>query len=139
MRVVFINENTLGHASYLVPYVQALNAHPELGVTAQLMNATPLPPELERRANFSVRGLRQWGLDFAAARWRLVVSRHVRTQLEELRRGEEVHAIVANTQSVGLELAELAASLPVFVCMDATFEQLARSPWFAPNAPSRWL
>ncbi len=137
VNVAFINENTLGHASYLVPFTQALRARPELGVEPLLIDATPLPPALEKRANFSVRGLRKWGLDFHNARWRLTVSRHVRDQLAVLRAQQPIAAIVVNTQSVALGLAEVAAETPVFVCLDATFAQLARTRWFAPNAPSR--
>ena len=137
MNVAFINENTLGHASYLVPFTQALQARPELGVEPLLIDATPLPPALEKRANFSVRGLRKWGLDFHNARWRLTVSRHVREQLASLRNRQPIAAVVVNTQSVALGLSDVARALPVFVCLDATFAQLARTRWFAPNAPSR--
>jgi glycosyltransferase involved in cell wall biosynthesis len=42
-----------------------------------------------------------------------------------------------NTQSVALRLAGIADVVPLFVCLDATFAQLSRSPWFAPNALSR--
>jgi glycosyltransferase involved in cell wall biosynthesis len=45
--------------------------------------------------------------------------------------------VVVNTQSVALRLGDL--DLPVCVCLDATFHQLANSPWFAPNALSRWF
>ncbi len=137
MNVAFINENTLGHASYLLPFVQVLQARPELGVEPQLIDATPLPTALARRANFSVRGLRKWGLDFHNARWRLTVSRHVRDQLVSLRARQPLDAVVVNTQSVALGLSDAARELPVFVCLDATFAQLARTRWFAPNAPSR--
>jgi glycosyltransferase involved in cell wall biosynthesis len=40
---------------------------------------------------------------------------------------------------VALQLTDLAQELPVCVCLDATFQQLAGSRWFAPNAPTRWL
>ncbi len=137
VNVAFINENTLGHASYLVPFVQALHAHPELGVEPHLIDATPLPKSLALRANFSVRGLRKWGLDFHNARWRLTVSRHVHEQLMALRARKSIDAVVVNTQSVALGLADVARELPVLVWHDATFAQLARTRWFAPNAPSR--
>ena len=137
MNVAFINENTLGHASYLVPFVQALRARLELDVEPYLIDATPLPKSLALRANFSVRGLRKWGLDFHNARWRLTVSRHVREQLAALRARQSIDAIVVNTQSVALGLCDAARELPVFVCLDATFAQLAKTRWFAPNAPSR--
>jgi len=137
VNVAFINENTLGHASYLVPFVQALRARPEWGVEPHLIHATPLPKSLALRANFSVRGLRKWGLDFHNARWRLTVSRHVRDQLTALRARKSIDAVVVNTQSVALGLSDAARELPVLVCLDATFAQLARTRWFAPNAPSR--
>ncbi len=137
--VAFVNENTLGHASYLVPFVRAIEERPEWGIRPHLINATPLPPDLERRANFSVRGLRKWGLDFHNARWRLTVSRHVRQEIQRLRERQKLDAIVINTQSVALDCQTLAGEMPVFVCLDATFEQLAASRWFAPNLPSRWF
>lgn len=139
MHVAFVNENVLGHASYLLPFVRALEADPALGVVPHRIDATPLPPGLARWADASVKGLRRFGLDFHAARWRRVVSLHVRRELEALRRRERIDAVVVNTQSVGLGLARVAAELPVLVCLDATFEQLARSGWLAPNAASRWL
>jgi glycosyltransferase involved in cell wall biosynthesis len=139
MEVPFINENTMGHASYLVPFVERLRERPELGVQPHQIDAMPLPARLAHRADWSIRGLRRWGLDFQNARWRLAVSRHVREQLEQLRARHRVEAVVVNTQSVGLELAAVAQELPVFVCLDATFCQLARSRWFAPNSLSRWF
>lgn len=137
MHVAFINENTLGHASYLLPFVNGLACNGELGVVPHLINATPLPERLRARADFTVPGLRRWGLDFHNVRWRLTVSRHVREQLLALRGRQPIDAVVVNTQSVALDLARVAAELPVFVCLDATFAQLARSRWFAPNIPSR--
>ena len=139
MDVVFINENTLGHASYLLPFVAQLERHPELGIRPRVLNATPLPDPLRARADRTIPGLRRFGLDLHSARWRRLVSRHVRRQLDELRRQHRVDAVVVNTQSVALALADLAPQLPLFVCLDATFAQLARSPWFAPNAVSRAL
>jgi starch synthase len=139
MNVAFVNENTLGHPSYLLPYTQELRAHPELGITPYIIDATPLPPDLARFANFSIRGLRKWGLDFHNARWRMTVSRFVRQELERLRSTQQVDAVLANTQSTALALTDLAHELPVFVCLDATFEQLALSRWFAPNWGTRVL
>lgn len=139
MNVAFINENTLGHASYLLPLVRALGTRPELGILPHLINATPLPARLERWANSSMRGLRRWGLDFHNARWRLTASRHARNEVQALRSRVPVESIVVNTQSVALGLTDIALEIPVLVCLDATFELLARSRWFAPNAPSRWL
>lgn len=137
MQVAFVNENMLGHASYLLPFVRALRERPELGVTPHVINATPLPPRLALWANSTVRGLRRWGLDFHIARWRRLTSRHVRTQLEGLRARQHIDAVVVNTQSVALDLLLIAKELPVYVCLDATFAQLARSSWFAPNTFSR--
>ncbi len=137
MNVAFINENTLGHASYLGPFVNWLQRHPEAGVTPHVINATPLPEPFHTKANFSVRGLRKTGLDFHLARWRFTVSRYVNEQLAALRQRQKIDAIVVNTQSVALELIAAAKELPVLVCLDATFEQLSQSRWFAPNALSR--
>lgn len=137
--VAFVNENTLGHGSYLPRFVAELERRPELGIAPRLVNATPLPPGLQRRADFSVRGLRKFGLDFHVARWRRTVSAHARHQIDELRRRERLAAIVVNTQSVALDLADLAAEIPVVVCLDATFAQLARSGWFRMNAVAGWF
>lgn len=139
MNVAFLNENTLGHTSYLPRYAAALRARPELGVTPHLLDVLPLPPHLRRLGDTSVRGLRKFGLDFHGSRWRVAISRHAREQLDALRRGTAVDAVVVNTQSAGLALDGLPPNLPVLVALDATFRQLAASPWFAPNAPSRWF
>ncbi len=137
MNVAFINENTLGHASYLVPYVQWFERHPKTGITPHLINATPLPPRLRREADFTVPGLRRFGLDFHNARWRLTVSQHARALLDALQRTRRIDAVVVNTQSVALDLVDIAREMPLFVCLDATFAQLSRSGWFAPNLPSK--
>ena len=137
MNVVFVNENTMGHASYLLPYVDSLQKSPELGITPQVVHATPLPDRLSNWANFSVRGLRKWGLDFGNLRWRGTVSRFVREEVDRLRAEQRADAVVVNTQSVALELVDLAEKLPLLVCLDATFQQLAASRWFAPNLGSR--
>lgn len=137
MNVAFVNENTLGHASYLVPFVNWFKQHRHEEITPHLVNATPLPPALRLKADFTIRGLRRFGLDFHNARWRLTVSQYVREQVELLCRRETIDAVVVNTQSVALDLGSLARTLPVFVCLDATFAQLARTGWFAPNLPSR--
>jgi glycosyltransferase involved in cell wall biosynthesis len=139
MIVLFVNENTLGHASYLPPFVEQLQTRPELGIQPRLIDATPLPPELERRAAFSVKGLRRWGLDFHVSRWRLTVSRHVKDLLLARQKEERIEAAVVNTQSVALALIDMAGGMPLDICLDATFTQLARSAWFAPNPPSRWF
>lgn len=139
MHVAFINENTLGHASYLLPFVRWFAAHPEAGIEPHVIDAMPLPPELARRADFSIPLLRRYGLDFQNARWRFAVSQNVRQQLASLRARQPIDAVVVNTQSVALQLADVTKELPVCVCLDATFHQLANSPWFAPNAISRWF
>ncbi len=139
MNVAFLNENTLGHASYLMPFVRWFEAHPEAGIQPHVIHATPLPPDMRWRADMSIRGLRKAGLDFHNARWRLTVSEHVRNELDALRAKQPLDAVVVNTQSVALHLTDLVNELPVCVCLDATFQQLASSHWFAPNAPTRWL
>ena len=139
MEVAFLNENTLGHTSYLPRFAAELARRPELGVTAHVLDALPLPPDLRRLGDTSVRGLRKFGLDLHGTRWRFAASRHLRRQLDALRGRQPVDALVVNTQSMGLGLGELPAGMPVLVALDATFQQLADSPWFAPNALSRWL
>ncbi len=133
MNVAFINENALGHASYLPRFAAELREHPELGIEPQVLDVVPMPAAIQRQADFTVRGLRRWGLDFHVARWRRVASRHARRQLDELRRRERIQAVVVNTQSVGLSLVEPPLGLPLFVALDATFRQLSRSRWFAAN------
>lgn len=139
MTVAFLNENTLGHTSYLPRFAAELERCPELGIRPCVLEALPLPPHLQRLGDTSIRGLRKFGLDFHGTRWRLAASRHLREQLDALRRRERVEAVVMNTQSMGLALGGLPTELPLLVALDATFSQLADSPWFAPNAPSRWL
>ncbi len=137
--VAFVNENTLGHASYLVPLVRGLEERPDLGIVPHLVNAVAAGESGCWWGDFSVRGLRRWGLDFHGTRWRLAVSRHVRAEIERLRATTKLDAIVVNTQSVGLYLDELASEIPTYVALDATFAQLSRSAWFAPNRLSRWM
>ncbi len=132
MNVAFLNENTMGHASYLLPFARQLEEYPELGVTPWVIDATPLPPHLEARAR-SIRGLRKFDLDFHNLRGRMAVSRYAEACLRELMAQRKIDAVVANTQTVTLALHEVAEELPVFVCLDATFRQLGESPWFAPN------
>ncbi|MCC7377360.1 MAG: glycosyltransferase family 4 protein [Verrucomicrobiales bacterium] len=139
LTVAFINENTLGHVSYLPRFVDELQRRPELGIRPLPIDVTPLPPALAKRADMTIRGLRRFGLDFHVARWRRIASAHAADQLEALRREHRLHAVVVNTQSVALNLVGVATELPVFVCLDATFEQLQRSRWFAANALARWL
>lgn len=139
MNVAFLNENTLGHTSYLPRFAQALSEHPEWGITPHLIDVVPMPPQVQQRADFTVRGLRKVGLDFHLARWRRVASRHARNLLESLDRRERIEAVVVNTQSVGLCLADPPLGVPLFVCLDATFRQLAASRWFAMNRMAGWL
>lgn len=139
MNVAFLNENTLGHTSYLPRYAAALDARPELGITPHLIDVLPLPAHLRRLGDTSIRGLRKFGLDFGGTRWRIAISRHGREQLDRLRQTHRLAAIVVNTQSAGLCLTDLAGEIPVLTALDATFHQLADSPWFAPNRLSRWL
>ncbi len=139
MTVAFLNENTLGHTSYLPRYAAEFTRRPELGVAPRLIDALPLPAHLKRLGDGSIRGLRRFGLDFHATRWRVATSRHLREQLERLQRRERIDAVVVNTQSMGLELTALDPAIPILVGLDATFTQLANSPWFAPNSASRWL
>lgn len=139
MNVAFVNENALGHSSYLPPFVRFFEQHPECGVSPILLNATPLPPELDKTANRRIRGIWRIGLDDFISRWRHVVSAHVLEQVRSLQQTRRLDAVVVNTQSVGLDLTALPDSIRLLVCLDATFAQLSRSPWFAPNAPSRWF
>jgi glycosyltransferase involved in cell wall biosynthesis len=139
VNVAFLNENTLGHTSYLPRFAEALRARPELGIVPHVIDVLPLPPHLRRLGDTSIRGLRKVGLDFQGTRWRIAISRHAREQLEVLRHQIDVDAVVVNTQSAGLALGDLPGTVPIFVALDATFRQLADSPWFGPNRLSRWL
>lgn len=139
MSVAFLNENTLGHGSYLPRFIKELELRPELGIRPCRLDATPMPPAIQKRADFSIRGLRRVGIDFHVARWRRVVSRHAHGLIEEFRKRQPLDAIVINTQSVGLELTSLGEELPLLVCLDATFAQLRRSRWFAMNRVAGWL
>jgi glycosyltransferase involved in cell wall biosynthesis len=138
MHVAFVNENTLGHASYLGPLVRGFRERPEHGIVPHVIDAAPLVEPWKKWGEFSIRGLRRFGLDFHCSRWRFSASRQVRNRLDELRKTQSLDAVIVNTQSVGLCLADLAEEVPVFVAMDATFRQLEASPWFGPNRISRW-
>jgi glycosyltransferase involved in cell wall biosynthesis len=137
LHVAFINENTLGHRSYLTPFVGAMQSDPSLGVVPHRIDAVPLPPDLKRFGETSIKLLRRWGLDFGPTRWRLAASRHVRRQVEELHTRQPLDAVVVNTQSVGLDLPRWPGCPQVVVCLDATFAQLARTPWLAPGVVGR--
>lgn len=136
MHVAFVNENTLGHGSYLRPFAAALAAEPGLGVTTTMVDAVPLLPHLERFGNVTVKGLRRWELDFYSARWRWAASWSARRRLDATLRDGGVDAVLVNTQSVGLAMRDLADRMPLFVAADATFRQLARGGWFGRGARS---
>lgn len=138
MNVAFVNENTLGHSSYLPRFVDSINSHPELDCRAIRLDATPLPPEL-RGAERGIRGLSRLGLDWQITRWRRAASENSASKLKELVRRDRVDAIVINTQSVGLQIPRLISGIPYWVALDATFEQLARSRWFKPTSLAGWF
>jgi hypothetical protein len=94
VNVAFLNENTLGHTSYLPRFAEALRARPELGIVPHVIDVLPLPPHLRRLGDTSIRGLRKVGLDFQGTRWRIAISRHAREQLEVLRHQIDVDAVV---------------------------------------------
>jgi glycosyltransferase involved in cell wall biosynthesis len=128
MNVLFIHENTLGHSSYLPQFVNYFTAHPELGICPELLLATPLPPDLARKADKTAPFLRRFGLDMHFSRWRKIVSAHVLNQVRAKEKGS-YDAIVINTQSIALDLLDVAC--PIFVSLDATFRQLSESRWFS--------
>ena len=138
MNVAFVNENTLGHTSYLPRFVDSLNSHPEWGCRAIRLDATPLPPEL-RGAERGIRGLSRFGLDWQIARWRKAASIHAALLLQRAQMQGRIDAIIVNTQSVGLEIPRRFPEIPCWVALDATFEQLARSPWFTSTDLARWF
>lgn len=128
MKALFVHENTLGHGSYLPVFAEYFSRHREMGIEPELLNATPLPPEMAKDAERTVPGLRRFGLDMHFERWRKAVSAHVGKLVAE-RDQQSYDVIVANTQSVALDLAE--SKRPIFVCLDATFRQLGASRWFS--------
>lgn len=136
-RVAFVNENTLGHRSYLEPLARALEAMPGSNFQVDWHDATPLPPDLAWFGESSVRGLRRCGLDLGATRWRVAASRNALRLVRQGHARQHYDAVVANTQSVALSLAKWPGCPPLIVCLDATFRQLARSPWLAPGALGR--
>lgn len=133
VRVAFVNENTLGHRSYLEPLADGLRSRIEI----DWFNAAPLPPDLDWFGNASIRGLRRWGLDAGATRWRMAASHHALRQVTAKHAQEPYQAIVVNTQSVGLSFPRWRGCPPLLVCLDATFQQLAKTPWFAPGTIGR--
>lgn len=138
MNVAFVNENTLGHTSYLPRFVECFSSHPEWDCLPTQIDATPLPPRL-RGSERGIRGLSKFGLDWQITRWRRAASLNAAAKLSELSRSQRIDAIVVNTQSVGLEFSRLLPGIPYWVALDATFEQLARSPWFRPTSFSGWF
>lgn len=138
MTVAFINENILGHNSYLPRFIEELDRRPELGIQTRCINVLPLPPEDDSR-HWHIRGLYRLGLDFGIHRWRQALSRHAARQLEALMEQERVDAVVVNTQSVGLHLPAVIGRTPLLVGMDATFSMLAATPWFAQTRAARWF
>lgn len=135
----FLNENILGHTSYLSRFAAELEKRPELGIRPIVVNALPLPAAEAGWAERTVPLLRRFGLDWHGHRWRMGVSRHIARQLRALRAREPIAAAVINTQSIGLDLGRTADGLPLLVALDATFRQLADSPWFAPNRVAGWF
>jgi glycosyltransferase involved in cell wall biosynthesis len=138
MNVAFVNENTLGHTSYLPRFVDALNSHPEWGCSAIRVDATPLPQEL-RGSEKGIRGLSRLGLDWQITRWRRAASANAAAQLTALSKSARIDAIVVNTQSVGLDIPRMFPGIPCWVALDATFEELARSRWFRPTRLAGWF
>jgi glycosyltransferase involved in cell wall biosynthesis len=139
VNIAFVNENTMGHASYLLPYIRMLQEHKEWGIEPILIDATPLPEDYAQQARFPLKGLRRPGLDLHESRWRLGVSKYVLDQVRELQRRTSLQALVLNPQSTGLRLEELTSSIPILVCLDATFHQLSQNGWFAPDRLTRWF
>ena len=136
-RVAFINENTLGHRSYLEPYAQSLKGMPNNCFDIDWHDVIPLPADLAWFGETSIRGLRRWGLDLGATRWRMAASQHALRLVRQAHSRRPYDAIVVNTQSVALSFARWRGCPPLLVCMDATFRQLAKTPWFASGTIGR--
>ncbi len=140
LRVLFLNENTLGHTSYLPAFVREFQRSPELGIIPETADVAPLPEERMRLTADPFRGAHRVGLSTHYRKWREQASLHAKSLLQErwASGSPKPDIVVANTQSVALELPSLlSSSIPFFVCLDATFRQLSRTPWFAPDLPSR--
>ncbi|MDL5050786.1 glycosyltransferase family 4 protein [Oscillatoria amoena NRMC-F 0135] len=138
MRVLFLNENTLGHASYLPRFASAFAAHPEFGCQIHQLDVCPLPADLEHAAQDPLPLAARFGFSRLYRRWREIASLHAQTLLDQHLTQHPADALVVNTQSVGLTLpTKIPASLPLAVCLDATFAQLRRTPWFYPNRLAR--
>lgn len=133
--VCFLNENTLGHSSYLPRFAEAIASESNGAWGVNRIDVAPLPEEREAAAQDKIRGAVRLGISTYYRKWREQASSHA---LELWRKNGSGDALVVNTQSVGLDLpGQLPDQLPMFVCLDATFRQLSSSPWFAPNTPSR--
>lgn len=139
LRLAFVNENTLGHRSHLAPLAGALQALTGLRFEIDWFDASPFPADLAWFGTASIRGLRRWGLDAGATRWRIAASRHALRQVMAGHACKPYDAIVVNTQSVALSLARWRGCPPLVVCLDATFRQLARTPWLAPGVMGAWV
>lgn len=139
LRLAFVNENTLGHRSYLAPLAGALQALTGLRFEIDWFDASPFPVDLAWFGTASIRGLRRWGLDAGATRWRIAASRHALRQVMAGHARKPYDSIVVNTQSVALSLARWRGCPPLVVCLDATFHQLARTPWLAPGVMGAWV
>lgn len=136
LRLLFLNENALGHSSYLPAFAAAIARDPEVQVTQ--LDVAPLPPNLERQAAPPFRGAARLGLSPDYRRWRELASGHAARLTQSALAATPYDALVVNTQSVGLNLASLLPSdLPLAVCLDATFEQLRGTPWFGRFAMER--
>ncbi len=137
--IIFLNENTLGHSSYLPLFAAEFARHPEWGIAVDQVDVAPLPPDLERSATDRLPGAVRLGLSTHYRRWRQIASHHAAQLLRQsIDTHPDARTVVVNTQSVALDLPEtLPLDFSLLLCLDATFTQLRSTPWFAPNAPSR--
>jgi glycosyltransferase involved in cell wall biosynthesis len=139
--IIFLNENTLGHSSYLPLFAAEFARHPEWGIAIEQIDVAPLPPAVEQSASDRLPGAMRLGLSAHYRRWREAASQHAAYLLSQsLAAHPNVRTVVVNTQSVGLNLPEtLPANFSLLLCLDATFTQLRSTAWFSPNAPSRFF
>lgn len=135
-RLLFLNENALGHSSYLPAFAAEMTRNLQAQVTQ--IDVVPLPPELEKKAGPSFRGAARLGLSPEYRRWRELASEHAARLTQNALAEASYDALVVNTQSVGLSLVSLLPpNLPLAVCLDATFDQLRDTPWFGRFAMER--
>ena len=73
-KILFINENALGHSSYLPVFAREIEAHPEYGFQVEMVSIAPLPQEYEQQANRDFRGAARLGLSQHYRRWRQAAS-----------------------------------------------------------------